>query len=143
MGYAASVNGYKPHKGFGFVEFATENEATAALREAHNLKGAVIRVTSAKGEPAERKRRERKRSPTRSSNSNNNNSNSNNIKSSDNNQKNNKAEKAAEKDKPKKEEKKTEKPKKPAPTQIAGLPVKKPQKKIVIKPAPSVSPWSK
>jgi hypothetical protein len=30
--FANSVNGYKPHRGFGFVEFSTEDEATAALK---------------------------------------------------------------------------------------------------------------
>ena len=48
--YAAPVNGYKPHRGFGFVEFSTEEEATKALKESHVIKDVAIRVTSAKGE---------------------------------------------------------------------------------------------
>jgi len=58
--YAAKVNGYKPHRGFGFVVYSSEAEATKALQAApHTLKGAQIRVTSAKGEPSERKNKDR------------------------------------------------------------------------------------
>ena len=47
------------------MEFATEDEATAALRATHEIKGAAVRVTSAKGE-AKGERRERRERPERS-----------------------------------------------------------------------------
>jgi RNA recognition motif-containing protein len=68
--YAHSVNGYKPHRGFGFVEFATEEEATAALKAQHTIKGASVRTTSAKGEPKGDKDKRRKERPDRPNNNN-------------------------------------------------------------------------
>ena len=141
--YAAPVNGYKPHRGFGFVEFATEEEATKALKATHEIKGANVRVTSAKGEAkgGERKRREK-----------NDNDNSNNAGGGGGNRQPKKDERkrgdGGESRKPKKEatnntveEKQVrEKESKPEASRLLDAPKKK---QPVVAAAPTVNPWGK
>jgi len=133
--YAAPVNGYKPHRGFGFVEFSTEEEATKALKESHVIKDVAIRVTSAKGEAkgGDRKRREK--------NDNDNNAARN---KKDNSGKEKEKKKDERERKPKKDaapkEKDNSKAAEPKAVEPKAEPVKK-KKEVVLAAAPAKNPW--